>query len=172
MTQAKTYLEQHPTEALAGTDFILRLALDRQLLNLALDQRPPDTPVEELYLDPEPGGIVRVHLAARAPVIGRVERRISLRPTTAVSFPDQPWLTLAIVDGLKFLDKPLINLMRGQLEKRLPRGVELTTDHLRLHVPALLTAAGRQAFVPLLRLLEFRTEANRLLLHLHLKAQP
>ena len=171
-TSPRELLLTAPGAALAGTDLRLRLPVDRTLLNKILAARPDDTPLEQLYADPDPGNQLHVHLAADAPIIGTVERRITLMPGPAVSFPDQPWLHFDIVDGFKFLDKPLIKLLGGQLEERLPRGVELTTKYLRLHLPALLTAAGRQALVPLIHRLRLTSEDNKLVIDLHLKATP
>ena len=68
------------------------------------------------------------------------------------------------------MDKPIIKLMQGQIAEKLPRGIELTSAHLRLHVPALLTAAGYQKLVPLIKHLQLRSEANRLVLELHMVA--
>ena len=168
---AREYLLSQPAAALAGTDLTLRLPLDRTLINTALAQRPPDTPLEQLYVDPDPGNQLHVHLAADAPLIGMVERRITLMPGPPVSFPDQPWLQFDIVDGFRFLDKPLIKLLSGQLEERLPRGVELTTKYLRLHLPALLTAAGHQPLVPLIRHLRLVSENDKLVVELRLIAE-
>ncbi len=159
-----------PKAHLAGTDIKLVLPLARTLLNEILAARPADTPVEELLLDPDADDFLHVHLEVQAPVIGRVRRRITLRPQGAVAFPDQPWLHLDITDGFRFIDKPILKLMQGQLADKLPRGIELTADHLRLHVPALLTAAGYQKLVPLLRHLQLSSRPNQLVVHLHLSA--
>lgn len=88
-----------------------------------------------------------------------------------VSFPDQPWLEFRIEEGLGFLDRSLISVLQGQIERRLPRGIELTSKNLRIHVPGLLTHLGYQRLVPLIQSLEVKSEANRLLLNLHLKAE-
>ena len=165
-------LLQQPEEHLAGTDGKLTLPLTRSLLNEVLAARPADTPVRELYIDPEAGNRFRVHLSAVAPVVGTVSRRITFVPGPPVTFPDQPWLHFRITEGFRFLDKPLLNLMRSQIEARLPRGIELTGDHLRLHVPALLTKAGYRSLVPLIRELRITSEANRLVVQLHLAAGP
>lgn len=159
-----------PAEHLAGTDMVVRLPLARALLNEVLDARPADTPVKELLLDPEAGNLVNLHLAVHAPVIGSVRRKITFRPGAAVAFPAQPWLQLDITDGFRMFDKPVIKLMQSQIAERLPKGIELTSDHLRLHVPALLTSAGYQSLVPLIKKLQLTSEANVLILHLHLKA--
>ncbi|MCP9236596.1 hypothetical protein [Lewinella sp. JB7] len=163
-------LLREPAAALAGTDLSLTLPLTRALLNEVLAARPAGTPIRELYVDPEANNRCRVHLAADAPVIGTVSRQLMLVPGAAVTFPDQPWLRFDIESGLKFLDKPLINLVQGQIESRLPRGVDVSSDYVRIHMPALLTHLGYQQLVPLIHQLRISSEANRLLLHLHLKA--
>ena len=159
-----------PGGSFAGTDLRITLPLTRTLLNEVLAARPAGTPIQELYIDPEVGNRFRVHLSANAPVIGRVSRRITLVPGPPVSFPEQPWLRFDITDGLKFLDKPLINLVQGQVERRLPRGVDVNSSYVRIHVPALLTHLGYQQLVPLIKELRLTSEANRLLLQLHLLA--
>jgi hypothetical protein len=159
-----------PLKHLAGTDAVITLPLGRGLLNEILAARPDDVPIDELLLDPDGDNIVHLHLEVQAPVVGRVRRRISFRPGAAVSFPDQPWLYLEITGGFKLFDKPIIKLMQGQIADRLPSGIELTSDHLRLHIPALLTAAGYQPFVPLIKKLQLRSETNRLVLTLHIVA--
>ncbi|THH40361.1 hypothetical protein [Neolewinella litorea] len=164
-----TSLLREPSAALAGTDVRLTLPLTRSLLNEILAARPPDTPVKQLLIDPESGNRFRVHLTAHAPLVGSVTRRITFATCGPVAFPDQPWLRFDIVDGLGFLDRSLISLLQGQIESRLPRGVELTSHYLRLHVPALLNHLGYQQLAPLLHNLEVHSEANRLILHLHLK---
>lgn len=159
-----------PGRHLAGTDLRVHLPIGRALLNEILAARPADTPVEELYADPDEDNRLHLHLTATAPVVGRVRRRITFVPGPAVSFPDQPWLHLSIADGFKFFDKPLIGLMQGQIEQRLPEGVEFTAQHLRLHLPALLRRAGYQALVPLIHRLQLRSEPNQLILDLIIKA--
>ena len=161
-----------PGGSFAGTDARIVLPLTRALLNEALAARPAGTPISELYIDPEAGNKFRVHLAAEAPIIGRVTRRITLVPGPPVSFPEQPWLQFAITDGLKFFDKPLINLVQGLIESRLPRGIDVSSSLIRIHVPALLTHLGYQQFVPLLQRLHVTSEANRMLLQVHLHADP
>jgi len=151
-----------PAAHLGGTDLTFELPLGRNLLNEMLDARPAGTPVEQLLLDPEAGNLVNLHLQVQAPVVGNVRRKLTLRPGPAVSFPDQPWLQIDITDGFRLFDKPIIKLMQGQIADKLPRGIELTSNHLRLHVPALLTSAGYQKLVPLIQQLRLRSEANRL----------
>ncbi|MBB4078731.1 hypothetical protein GGR28_001344 [Lewinella aquimaris] len=164
-------LLRNPSAALADTDLKITLPLTRALLNEVLAARPAGTPIRELYIDPEAGNRFRVHLSANAPVIGTVSRQLMLVPGPAVSFPDQPWLSFDIVSGLKFLDKPLINLVQGQIESRLPKGVDVSSSYVRIHVPALMTHLGYQQLVPLINKLQVTSEANRLILSLHLNAQ-
>jgi hypothetical protein len=157
---------ENPEAHIGGTDVTFDLNLGQAFLNKVLAARPADTPVEELLLDPEAGNLVNLHLQVQAPVIGNVRRRITLQPGPAVSFPDQPWLQFNITAGFKLLDKPIIKLMQSQIADKLPKGVELTSDHLRLHVPALLTSAGYQKLVPLIKELQLTSEANRLVIRL------
>ena len=159
-----------PTEHLAGTDFWLKLPLNRVLINEVLAARPPDTPVKELYMDPDPGNLIHINLAAAAPVVGTIRRRITFKPGPAVVFGEQPWLHLEITDGFKFMDKPVINLMQSTIEKKLPKGIEFTSSHLRIHVPAMLTNAGYQQFVPLIKHLEVRGGDDEVAILLHIKA--
>ena len=160
-----------PATALAGTDISILLPLSRVLLNEILAARPANIPVRELLIDPNDRNRFRVHLRADAPVVGSVSRQILFAPGMPVSFPDQPWLDFRIEDGLGFLDRSLISMLQGTIEKKLPRGVELSSQRLRIHVPALLTHLGYQQLAPLIQSLEVRSEANRLILNLHLKAQ-
>lgn len=164
-----TILED-PAAHLGGTDATLELQLERSLLNEILAARPADTPVEELLLDPEANNLANLHLRVDAPVVGDIRRKLTLRPGPAVSFPDQPWFQLDITDGFRLFDKPVIKLLQGQIANKLPRGVEFTSSHLRLHVPALLTAAGYQQLVPLIKELRLVSEANRLVLRLRVVA--
>lgn len=159
-----------PQSALSGTDLQFTLPLTRALLNEVLAARPRNTPISELYIDPKAGNRFRVHLSANAPVVGSVTRRITFVPGPAVQLPGQPWLQFAITDGLKFFDKPLINLLRGQIEARLPKGIELSSSLLRIHLPALINKAGYQNLLPLIKNIQLRSEANQLLLAGHLKA--
>lgn len=160
-----------PATALAGTDIQLTLPLSRVLLNEILAARPAHVPIEELLIDPNDRNRFRVHVRANAPVVGSVSRQILFAPGMPVSFPDQPWLDFRIEEGLGFLDRGLISVLQGTIEKKLPRGVELSSQRLRIHVPALLTHLGYQQLAPLIRQLEVRSEANRLILNLQLKAQ-
>lgn len=157
-----------PQAHLGGTDIRIELPLGRPLLNEVLAARPANTPVEELLIDPEADNTVNLHLAVKAPVIGRVKRRITLRPGGAVVFPQQAWLHFDITDGFRFMDKPIIKMMQGQIAEKLPKGIELSADYLRFHVPALITAAGYQKLVPMIKELQLRSEANRLVIDLHL----
>lgn len=159
-----------PQEHLAGTDLRIVLPLSRTILNEVLAARPANTPVKELMLDPDDGNLVHLHLEVKAPVIGSVRRRLTLRPGGPVSFPDQPWLHIDISEGFRMLDKPIIKLMQGQIAERLPKSLELTSNHLRLHIPALLTAMGYQPLVPLVKRLQLESRANKLVLTLHLLA--
>ena len=160
-----------PATALAGTDISITLPLTRVLLNEILAARPAIIPVRELLIDPNDRNRFRVHLRADAPVVGSVSRQILFAPGMPVSFPDQPWLDFRIEDGLGFLDRGLISVLQGTIEKKLPRGVELSSQRLRIHVPALLTHLGYQQLAPLIHQLEVRSEANLLILNLQLKAQ-
>ena len=160
----------NPAAHIGGTDATLDLVLDRTLLNEMLAARPANTPVEELLLDPEAGNLVNLHLQVQAPVVGNVRRKITLRPGAAVSFPDQPWLQLDITAGFRLFDKPIIKLMQRQIADKLPKGVELTSSHLRLHIPALLTSAGYQKIVPLIKELRLISLANRLVVRLRVVA--
>lgn len=159
-----------PASYLSGTDLKIELPLGRSLVNQILEARPEDVPLEELSIDPLPHNEFVLHLGLHAPVIGRVKRAITFSSTASVSFPDQPWLHLDIIDGFKLFDKPILKLLHGQLSERLPKGVELTTEYLRVHLPALLTAADQQALVPLLHKLALRSEDKQLILHLQIKA--
>lgn len=159
-----------PNTHLAGTDVRITLPVSRTLLNEVLAARPAGTPVKELMLDPDDGNLAHLHLEIKAPVIGTIRRRLTLRPGGPVSFPDQPWLQIDITDGFRMLDKPVIRLLQSQVADKLPKGVEVTSSHLRLHVPALMTAAGYQALVPLIKRLQLESKANQLVLTLHLLA--
>lgn len=157
-------------EHLAGTDVRLTTTVSSALLNEVLDTRPPNTPVKGLFLDPEEGNLVHLHLAVKAPVVGDVKRRLTLRPGGPVSFPDQPWLHIDIIDGFRLLDKPIIKLMQGQIDGRLPKSLQITSKHLRLHVPALLRIMELEALTPLIKHLQIRSKANQLELTLHIVA--
>ncbi|PPK88650.1 hypothetical protein CLV84_1620 [Neolewinella xylanilytica] len=160
-----------PAAALTGTDLQIHLPLTRVLLNEILAARPANTPIRELLIDPNDRNRFRVHLTAEAPIVGTVSRQIRLAPGMPVSFPDQPWLEFRIEEGLGFFDRSLISVLQGQIEKRLPRGIELTSKNLRIHVPALLAYLGYQQLAPLIESLEIKSEASRLLVNLHLKAE-
>ena len=168
MTPIKAVLDD-PKAHLAGTDFWLKLPIGRALLNEILAARPPDTPVKELYMDPDPGNLIHIHLKAAAPVVGSITRRLTFKPGPAVQFPDQPWLHLDILNGFKFMDKPVIRLMQSTIEKKLPSGIEFSSSHLRIHVPRTLTNAGYQHLVPFIKHLELRGGADKIALLVHLK---
>ena len=155
---------------LSGTNVQITLPVSRYLLNEVLAARPANTPLEAILLDPEEGNLARLHLAIQAPVIGAVKRRLTLRPGGPVSFPGQPWLQLDIVDGFRLLDKPIIKLMQGQIDERLPRSLQITTNYLRLHVPALLRALEFEALIPLVKRLQLSFTANQLVITLHIVA--
>ncbi|OAV46160.1 hypothetical protein [Lewinella sp. 4G2] len=159
-----------PQMHLKGTDVWLRLPLGRALINEVLDARPPDTPVKDLYMDSDPGNLIHLHLEAAAPVVGSIKRRLTFKPGPAVKFPDQPWLHLEITEGFKFMDKPVIRLMQSTIEKKLPKGIEFTSSHLRIHVPAMLTNAGYQQLVPLIQHLEVRGGDDQIIFLFNLKA--
>lgn len=159
-----------PSTHLAGTDARITLPVSRTLLNEILAARPAGTPVKELMLDPDEGNLAHLHLEVKAPVIGTIKRRLTLQPGGPVSFPDQPWLQIDITDGFRMLDKPVIRLLQSQVADKLPKGVEVTSNYLRFHVPALMTAAGYQALVPLIKRLQLESKANQLVLTLHLLA--
>ena len=172
MTSAVTALQTAPATHLAGTDLRVHLVLGRNLLNILLAQRPSDTPVRELFVDPDPDNQLHVQLAAVVPVIGRVSRRLTLVPGPAVELPGQPWLHFQITDGFRFLDKPLIGLMEGQIRDRLPAGVELTSNYLRLDVGELLRAGGKEAYASSIRGLQLSRHDDELHLDLHLNPPP
>ena len=159
-----------PQKHLAGTDLAIHLPLGRALVNEVLAARPPDTPVQELYMDPDPGNFIHIHLKAAAPVVGSITRRLTIQPGPPVSFPDQPWLHLTITDGFRFMDKPVIRLLQGTIAKKLPAGIEFTADHIRIHVPAMLKDAGYQQLVPLIKHFRILGGDNQIILQIHLKA--
>jgi len=166
-----TKVLKDPHQYLGGTDLKITLPVSRTLLNEVLAARPADVPVNELLIDPEAGNSFNLHLDVKAPLIGSVKRKITFEPGPAVTFPGQPWLHFEITDGFRLLDKPIIKLMQGQIADRLPKGIELTSDHLRLHVPALLTSAGYQTLVPLIKSLRLTSEANALVLNVQFVAE-
>ena len=168
MTSAVTALQTAPATHLAGTDLRVHLVFGRSLLNIALAQRPSDTPVRELFVDPDPDNQLHVQLAAVVPVIGRVSRRLTLVPGPPVELPGQPWLQFRITDGFKFLDKPLIALMEGQIRDRLPAGVKLTSSYLQLNVVQLLQSSGKGAYASSIRSLQLSSHDDELHLDLHL----
>ncbi len=161
----------NPSAAMAGTDLRITLPLTRALLNEILAARPANTPVRELLIDPNSRNRFRLYLKAQAPVVGVISRQILIAPGMPVTFPDQPWLRFNIEEGLGFLDRSLISVLQGQIESKLPQGIELTSKYLRIHVPALLNHLGYQQLVPLIHYLEVRSDANLLTLDLHLKAE-
>ncbi|MEM6769226.1 MAG: hypothetical protein AAF597_01470 [Bacteroidota bacterium] len=159
-------LQANPAH-LSGTDVRLAIPISRRLLNEVLAARPAEVPIDQLLLNPEANNTVRLHLAVRAPVIGAVKRQLTLRPAGPVSFPQQPWLHVDIVDGFKLFDKPVINLLQRQIDEKLPKSLQITPDYLRLHIPALLKSLGYQAFVPLIKRLKLEARDNQLVVLVH-----
>lgn len=157
-------------EHLSGTDVRLTIPISRRLINEVLDARPPNTPVQQLMLDPEDGNLAHLHLAVKAPVVGDVKRRLTLRPGGPVSFPDHPWLKVDIVDGFRLLDKPIIKLMQRQIDERLPRSLQITSSYLRLHVPALLRTLELEALIPMIKHLQLHSRSNQIVLLVHIVA--
>ncbi len=165
------HLQNNGPAALAGTDLHFDLHLGTELLNVLI--APPATaPIDDLRLRLTDDGRAVVFLAAGVPIIGVQTRQIEFYLTDATYSRDEKdeWLRFHIASGLKIFDKPLINLLRGQIEKNLPAGIQLTTSELSLHVPRLLKGLGYGHLLPILAGIELTAHTDKLSLQLHLQA--
>ncbi|MGB3547487.1 MAG: hypothetical protein WBA17_10965 [Saprospiraceae bacterium] len=165
------HLQSGGPAALGGTDLRFDLHLSTQLLNLAIAP-PADAPIDDLRLRLTDDGRAVVFLAAGVPILGVQTRQIEFYLTDATYNRDEQdeWLRFRIASGLKMIDKPLIGLLRGQIEKNLPAGIQLTSSELSLHVPRLLTGLGYGYLLPLLAGIQLTSHADKLSIQLHLQA--
>ncbi|MEL6274600.1 MAG: hypothetical protein AAFU03_05835, partial [Bacteroidota bacterium] len=83
----------------------------------------------------------------------------------------QNWLHFDIVDGLRFFDKPLINLGKGIIAEKLPGGVELSSERLSIHFSQLVNSLGYGYLVPIIAAARLGSERDTLIFNLHLKIQ-
>lgn len=154
---------------LTGTDLALELPLSERLVNAALDQRPADGPLQRLSLSFLTNEVASLTLAARLPVIGTVERRIDLHPRGEYQRGTGGLLYLEMTGGLKRVDRALLKLLGGFVEKQLPPGIDLDAERVTVDLPELLRGQGQDALLPALAAAKLGVRPGQLIVFLHLK---
>lgn len=155
---------------LQGTDLSIEVPVSVTLIQEVLDNRPAAGPLKELSIQLLNQNRAIISLAADAPVLGQIRRELSLQLSGEYKRASGGLIAFDIVDGLKMFDKPVINLLQGQVESRLPDGIEFNAKRVSIELPKLLNALGYGYLLGLLAGGKLETRNNQLVLFLHLKA--
>lgn len=163
-------LQTGDLSGLEGTDLALEVPISVRLIQEVLDSRSADGPLEELSLELLNKNRAILSFAADAPVIGVVRRELSLELRGEYDQTTGGHIVFDIVDGLKLFDKPIINLLQGQVESKLPAGISLNAKQIAIQPAQLLNALGYGYLETVLTSGKLETRQNQLVVFLHLKA--
>jgi len=155
---------------LSGTDIAISLPISGSFVQTILTEQVKD-PLKGLSLRLMAEDRCILNLAVDAPVVGLTQRELALEIHGDIIPGQQDWLHFDIVDGLKFFDKPLINLGKGMIAEKLPGGVELSSKRLSIHFSQLFGSLGFGYLLPAIAAARLNSERETLILHLHLKIQ-
>lgn len=163
-------LKDGDISGLAGTNLALELPISGQLFQQLMDARPAGGPIQRLNFRFLDGNRAIIDLAADAPVVGTINRELALVLHGEYDRQQGGLIYFDIVDGLKLFDKPVINLLQGAVEKKLPAGIELNSKRISIDFPRLLTDLGHGYLLGLIAGAKMETRADRLVLFLHFQA--
>lgn len=162
-------IEQGDFRHFSGMDIPMDIPIAQSLLNEQLSELTSEA-MPELELSLHDNNILYLSLAARAPFAGLVRRRIKAKMEGGIDAAGAAQLTFYFLDGLKLLDKQLINFFSKKIAELLPNGVQLSKDGCTADLRILMAAAGYGYLLPVVRRLQLSTETGRLRLKMHLKA--
>lgn len=154
---------------LDDTNLALELPVSESLFQEIMDARPPGGPLKKLGFQFLDNNRALVQLSARVPVLGVVSRTLALQVGGEYERGRAGLLRFEIVDGLKMLDKPIINLLQSQVEKRLPAGIDLNARIVTIDLPKLLNALGQKHLLGLIAGAKLGSRTNQLVIFLHLQ---
>ncbi len=149
------------TQGLAGSQLTLDIPVEEGFINNLFALRPV-SPLERLAVEALANDQLFLHLAANLPALGRQERKLRLQMRAAYVSGQQEWLHFDILEGLKLLDKPLIAISQSLLSEKIPKGMQLNSKLLSLHLPSLVAQAGKGQLLPFIRQLQLQSEAGKL----------
>lgn len=161
-------LKEGQLKDLAGTNLAASLPVAEELVNYVLAARP-DSAVKELkaFLVDNDQAVLRI--GVDTPVLGYQRRNLRLRLRGTVEPGRQEWLYFDVIDGLKFMDKPLLNAARNLLADRLSGGFHFGSEGFALHLGVILQKAGYGYLWPALKALQLHSEQGKLIINMHLK---
>ncbi len=152
-----------------GADIPMDIPVSQSLLNEQLSELRNDT-LQELELSLHDNNILYLNLAARVPVAGLVRRRVRAKMEGGMDAAGNSLLTFHFLDGLKLLDKQLLNFFSNKIAEVLPNGVHLSKDGCTVDLRIMMAASGYGHLLPLIRQLQLLTETGRLRVRMHLMA--
>lgn len=163
-------LKNGDTSGLAGTNAALELPVSGAFFQQLMDARPAGGPIRRLNFQFLEGNRALVDLAAEAPVIGTLSRQLALSLHGEYDRQSGGLIYFEIIDGLKLFDKPVINLLQGMVERKLPAGIDLSSKQIVIDFPRLLTGLGHAYLLGLIAGAKLETRADQLVLFLHFQA--
>ena len=152
-----------------GADIPMDIPISQALLNEQLRELRSDT-LRELELSLHDDNILYLNLAAIVPVAGTIRRRIKMKMEGGIAGPGQTLLAFHFLDGLKMLDRQLINFFQKKIAEALPNGVHLSKAGCTVDLRLMMAAMGYGHLLPAVRLLLPSTETGRLRLKMHVRA--
>lgn len=132
---------------------------DRLISRLITERLPSSGTVREIELEALEGNQCRVRLRLRPAFLPSINARLAIEGQPRL--PDSPVLTARLVS------KGLAALLSGPLAGafRLPRGITLADDLLRVDLAALAQRNGADAYLAFLTKLELVTEPGRIVVN-------
>ena len=165
----KEKIEKGDLSHFRGADIPMDIPISQALLNEQLSQLYNDT-LQELTLSLHDNNILYLSLAAKVPVAGLIRRRIKMKMEGGIDPSGNATLSFHFLDGLKLLDKQLINFFRKKIAEVLPDGVHLSKEGCTVDLRIMMAASGYGQLVPAVQLLSPSTETGRLRLRMHIRA--
>jgi hypothetical protein len=148
--------------AFAGSHAAAVIPVSAAFLNeLANEAMPPNVPVSDIQIEPQPGNALRIRLRiARAALIPPLT--ITLLIDRQPHFPDSPVLGLRLASsGLTVLAR-----LAAQFFAVLPQGIRLEHDLLLVDIAALLKQRGADHLLQFVQGLEITTTPGAVLVSL------
>jgi hypothetical protein len=168
LTAVLEQLRDQRFREIAGAQITAFIPVSERLLNeFVVATMPPNLPVREVRVQPEPGNRFSVRIAPRAALLPQLTLKLEIE--NQPQFPTRPELVLRMATmggllGLASAAFPIANL--------LPPGVRLQGDRILVDLRELAHREGVVDLLDLVRELQITTEAGRVLVRLSAEAAP
>jgi len=162
-------IEQGDLSYFRGADIPMDIPVSQALLNEQLRELCNDM-LREIELSLHSDNFLYLSLAAKVPVAGLIRRRIKMKIEGGIDGSGSTLLTFHFLEGLKILDRQLINFFQKKIAEVLPDGVHLGKEGCTVDLRLMMAATGYGHLLPAVHRLVPSTETGRLRLNMHIRA--